>query len=163
VPPGPDAIAALRDGLQSTPAALAELARSADDRWSARPALSKWSAKEHVAHLTAVNAMQAARAARILAEDDPALADWDDRAENAKIGNAGHRERPASELVRELETSRRALLELLKDRAPEEFARTGRHATLGRVSLYALLRHVAAHEDRHTVAVRALLRDAGRG
>ncbi len=159
-PPGERARAALLEGLERAPALLSEIAAAADDgRWAARPEPGKWSAKEHVAHLTVVNGMQTERATAILAREDPALADWDEDVENAKIGQGDARARPAAELLEAFDTSRARLLEVLRGRPFEDFTRAGRHAVLGRITLYRLLRHVVAHDDRHTEAVRRLLSD----
>lgn len=157
-PPDARVLAALLDGLDRVPQRLRDLHAASDDgRWSARPAPERWCPKEHAVHLTVANEIQTGRVRRILSEMSPLLPNWDETVENAKIRPAGHDRRPAREILGEFAASRARLMELLNGRTIEDFGRAGRHETLGRVTLYQLLRHVVAHDDHHTEAVRRFL------
>lgn len=162
-PPSDRALAALLDGLDRAPQVLRDLFAAADDaRLTTRPAPDRWCAKEHVAHLTVANEMQTGRVRRILSEAEPVLPNFDETVENAKIVRMGHERRSAHAILEEFAASRARLMEALAGRRMEDFRRPSRHETLGRVTLYQLLRHVAAHDDHHAQGVRRLLAGTSR-
>ncbi len=106
----------------------------------------KWSATENAAHLARHTELTIDRVRRILAEDEPAFPPY--RAEEDPEWPAWL-SRSFEDVVERLRESRADLIALVAALKPEQFARTGRHARFGPLSLRAWLEFFLAHEGHH--------------
>ncbi len=130
---GPELIATLMTG-----AAGAEL--------DFKPAPEKWSLRQIVSHLADAEIVAADRFRRIIAEDNPTLIGFD---QNAWTANLNYGRRKTSESVELFRRLRSDCYELLKDLAPETFARRGNHSERGSVTLRDQLETMAEHAESH--------------
>lgn len=142
--------------LESTPALLerasSEIPASLATR---RPAGGGFSLVENVWHLAELEREgYGQRIRRLLAEEDPALANFDgDRLASERR----YQERDLAEGLAAFAAARRENLETLRAARPSDWKRRGIHETLGRVALADLPRMMAEHDRSHTDDVAALL------
>lgn len=130
---GPEVIATLMTG-----AAGAEL--------DFKPTPEKWSLRQIAAHLADAEIVAADRFRRIIAEDNPTLIGYD---QNAWAANLNYGKRKTSESVDLFRRLRADCYELLKDLAPETFARRGNHSERGTMTLRDQLQSMAEHAESH--------------
>lgn len=122
-------------------------------RLAASPRAGEWSAQAILAHLRAADDILAPRAYMVLVRDNPPLASYDERRWAAIAGY----ERADFRASLALYTARRAeLVAALRRNAPDDWARTGIHVTRGPVTLLALMRGLADHEEEHASQLEAL-------
>ena len=123
----------------------------------------RWSIKEHVGHLTDLEALWALR-----------LDDFDSGApiltaadlENRRTHEARHNERPIADLLRDFHSARERILRRLDAMDARALGRVARHPRLRQpMSVVDLCFFVAEHDDHHleTISdiVRALASDPG--
>jgi hypothetical protein len=141
--------------LRATPVvARALVAGSTSPGLRHRPAPGEWAIIEVVAHLADTEERALGRVRRMLAEDDPELAPFDQEAlaeerHDLDLDLEG-------ELAR-LEQLRRQHLALLEGLDGSGWERTGRHGQHGRMSVELYETHVAAEEVDHLAQVARLL------
>jgi len=142
--------------LESTPALLerasSEIPASLATR---RPAGGGFSLLENVWHLAELEREgYGERIRRLLAEVDPALANFDgDRLATERR----YQERDLAEGLAAFAAARRDNLETLRCARSSDWKRRGTHETLGRVALADLPRMMAEHDRSHTDEIAALL------
>ncbi len=136
----------LRTQLSSLAALLEGIPRGDLDR----RVQSKWSVAENVAHLARHTELTIERVRRILAEEEPVFPAY--RAEEDPEW-AAWQSRSFEDSMRRLQDSRAALIAAVEALTPEELARTGRHARLGRLSLRAWLDFYLVHEGHHLYVI----------
>jgi hypothetical protein len=142
--------------LESTPVLLerssSEIPVSLATR---RPAGGGFSLVENVWHLADLEIEgYGARIRRLLAEEDPVLANFDgDRIATER----NYQGRDLAEGLASFAAARRRNLEMLRTARASDWRRRGTHETLGRVTLEDLPRMMAEHDRGHTDAVGALL------
>ena len=142
--------------LESTPALLerasSEIPASLATR---RPAGGGFSLLENVWHLAELEREgYGERIRRLLAEVDPALANFDgDRLATERR----YQERDLAEGLAAFAAARRDNLETLRSARSSDWKRRGTHETLGRVALADLPRMMAEHDRSHTADIAALL------
>lgn len=132
---------ALRDRVAAVPARLAAAARAADPE---PPAPGEWPRTDIVRHLIAVEEeVWHPRLRQILAEDEPHWA-WvePDRWQGAPGASLDDLLARYAELRRETA----AMLDHLDDAG---WARTGVHATVGRLDVAGLMIRAIEHDDEH--------------
>ncbi|MCW5978285.1 MAG: DinB family protein [Bryobacteraceae bacterium] len=110
------------------------------------PGPDKWSIRLIVCHLADSEIVGATRFRWVLAENEPALPNYDEKAWAAGLGYASRRFSQALELFRRMRAEN---YELLKDLPEAAFARAGIHFELGRLTLLDLLRIYAEHAENH--------------
>ncbi len=110
------------------------------------PAPGKWSARQVAAHLADAEYVGAMRFRQVIAEDNPAMAAYDEKAWAERLN---HRTRKISQIVESFRRVRTDNYELLKDLSAETFERGGMHSDRGRVTLLDLLRIYAEHAEGH--------------
>ena len=139
--------------LAATPERWLSLTESVPEQLLTRPpAAGQWSARECLTHL--LDTERDIFPVRVRAF----LAGRDFAAFNPDAEGTRDDARPTRELAAEFATRRRESLALLRDIAPEDLARSVRHAELGPVTLGEMLHEWAAHDLNHTVqAERALM------
>ena len=142
--------------LESTPALLerasSELPASLATR---RPAGGGFSLVENVWHLAELEREgYDQRIRRLLAEDDPALANFDgDRLATERC----YQERDLADGLAAFAEARRENLATLRDLRSSDWKRRGTHETMGRVAMADLPRMMAEHDRSHTDDIAALM------
>jgi hypothetical protein len=127
-----------------------------DEQLRAPLAPGEWSPAQVLAHLRAADDIQSIRAYMILARDEPPLPAFDERAWAEVAGYLTLHPRASLDIYfrRRVE-----LAHTLRGTAPANFNRAGMHETLGRLTLQALLKNLASHEEEHVAQLEAM--DAG--
>jgi hypothetical protein len=138
--------------LGSAPAELHwAVAQLPPERWNARPGERDWSAHEIAAHTRDIAVeVYRVRMQRILTEDDPELALFD---ENAWMAAHYDTAEPMKHILDELDRAHHDMSLLLMGRTDAEWARTGRHAEHGARSAAWWARQAIAHVWEHAVQV----------
>jgi beta-galactosidase GanA len=115
------------------------------------PEPGKWSVRQIVCHLADSEVVVAMRFRQVIAEENPTIQWYDEKAWAEKLDYA--RRKPSHAI----ETFRRARAdnyELLKDLPEDAFARTGLHSRNGPLTLRDLVRTYAEHAENHVAQLR---------
>jgi hypothetical protein len=145
-------LAALLDRFRRGPEVVAAAltgAAGAEVDYRAEP--DAWCVRQIVAHLADSEMVGMFRMRRIIAEDNPTIEAYDERAWSEKL-DYGKRKYSAA-----LETFRRTRAEnydLLKDLPREAFDRTGVHSERGPLTLLDLLSTYAEHAEKHAQQIQ---------
>ena len=142
--------------LESTPALLAQAARSCPPgETTRRPAVGGFSLVENVWHLADLEReAYGVRIRRLLAEDEPALANFDgDRIARER----DYQRRDLDEGLAAFARARRRNLERLRELPSSAWKRAGSQESVGRVTLGDLPAMMAAHDRSHGDDIRTLL------
>jgi hypothetical protein len=115
----------------------------------------KWSAREHLAHITRMHGVCAARVRVILARDSPLLPPY--RAEKDPTWRQW-RALPGPELLGTAAGRRASLIETVRALSDPELARIGVHANLGPLALSGWLEFFLVHEAHHLYKIFKLVR-----
>jgi hypothetical protein len=149
----PELLERFRRGPEVVAAALTGAAGSEVDF---RPEPAVWSLRQIVAHLADSECVGAYRFRRVIAEPNPTL-EWYD--EKAWAESLDYRKRKYSSSLETFRRIRGENYELLKDLPDEAWLRTGVHSKDGPLTLLDLLRIYAEHAEGHTRQIRRV-RDA---
>jgi hypothetical protein len=146
------------DTLRATPARLKAALAGVPRKvllWT--PAPGKWSILEIVGHMRDMERdAYVARYRRILAEENPALADADG---DRYAVERGYRSLKPTEVLRDWRRLRKESLGLLKGLTPAQWARVGTHETAGPLSMDQLLvRHAVGNDAAHLGQIEAIKR-----
>jgi hypothetical protein len=131
-----------KDGYRIVRDALSQLTEADLDR---RPASGGWTPREIVHHLADSETMATIRLRRLLAEERPVIAAYDEELFARKL----HYDRPIGSSLELLQSVRTANGELLEWLTEEEWARGGTHSEQGEYSVEDWLRIYAAHAHEH--------------
>ena len=138
--------AARLDRFATATAALeAALHGVTDDELDRRPPSGEWTAREIVHHLADSESMAYIRLRRLIAEDDPQIAGYDEPEWARRL----HYDRPVAASIAVVRAVRTASLELLRSLTPDEWARTGSHSESGAYSVDRWLAIYADHSHEH--------------
>jgi DinB superfamily len=141
--------------LRATPVVVRALVDGVDDtRLRRRPAAGEWAIIEVVAHLADTEERALGRVRRMLAEDNPSLAPFD---QEALAEQRRYLELELEGELARLEELRRQHLALLEGLDGSGWERTGRHGQHGRMSVELYETHVAAEEVDHLAQLARLL------
>jgi len=110
-----------------------------------------WTARQVVHHLADSEMTSAIRLRRLLAEDDPVIAGYDEATFAARLHYTA---RPVEASLRALEASRASTAELLDLLDEAEWARAGTHTETGAYGVTDWLRTYAAHAHDHAEQIR---------
>jgi len=116
----------------------------------ARAAPHEWTAREIVHHLADSEFTSAIRLRRLLAEDHPIVAGYDE----AEFARRLHYDRPVDTSLEALRAARRATASILDTMGEEEWAREGTHSESGRYTVEDWLQIYAAHAHGHAAQIR---------
>ncbi len=131
------------------PAAVrAALAGATDAELDARH--DGWTAREVAHHLADSETTSAIRLRRLLAEDRPAIAGYDE----AEFARVLHYDRPIASALAVLEAIHHNTGELLDRLSEADWAREGTHSESGRYTVTDWLRIYAAHAYDHADQIR---------
>lgn len=111
-----------------------------------------WTARQVVHHLADSEMTSAIRLRRLLAEDTPVIAGYDEEA-FARV--LRYDSRPVEASLRALEAARATTAELLDALTEDEWARAGTHSETGPYGVEDWLRVYAAHGHDHAAQIRA--------
>jgi hypothetical protein len=139
-------LARLQTQFTGLPALLDGVPRAAYDQRVA----GKWSVTEHLAHLGRYHEVSIDRIEAILASDQPAFEAY--RAEFDPEW-AAWQSRSFEEAMQRLHAVRTALVAILQDLTPAQWARRGRHSRLGPLSVRAWMELFLAHEGHHLYVI----------
>lgn len=137
----------LQKGFKATAALVRSLP---DERLGYRYAEGKWTVKEIVAHLSDDERIYAYRALRFARGDETELPGFD---QNDYTPLSGANERSIEDLLKELETVRKATISLFRGLPSEALTRSG-VANGHRMSVRAAAYHIAGHELHHARIIR---------
>ena len=118
-----------------------------------RPASDKWTVREITCHLADAEIAAATGLRQILAEENPTLVSWNEKAWTGKLGYEHRKISQALEMFRLL---RVANYELLKDLPEDTFQRAGVHPQRGRLTLLQRLRDLAEHAEGHVKQIQGV-------
>jgi len=143
-----------RTGTADVEGALAGITDEELDRRPAGP--DAWTAREVAHHLADSEAMAYIRLRRLLAEDEPLIAGYDEPEWARRL----HYDRPIASSIAVLAAVRAASLELLERLGEADWARTGTHSDSGPYGVETWLRIYAAHSHDHADQIRAARAEA---
>lgn len=137
-----------RAGAAAVAGAVAGITEAELDR---RPAgEGEWTAREVIHHLADSETMAYIRLRRLIAEDDPTIAGYDEPEWARRL----HYDRPVETSLAVLPAVRAASLELLESLTEDEWRRTGTHSESGPYSVEGWLAIYAAHPTEHAEQIR---------
>lgn len=148
----------LIETLQATPSRLKAALKGVPKKLALwRPAPGKWAILEIVCHLRDMEQeAYLARYRRILAEDEPQLADVDG---DVLAIERDYRSQSVAPVLREWLAARRESLKLLKGVKGAAWERAGVHQTAGRLSMEDFLRrHALGNDEAHLGQIEAIKR-----
>lgn len=144
-------LARLRSGSDDVVAALAAITPTELDR----PQQSGgWTARQIVHHLADSEATAYVRLRRVLAENEPVIAGYDEPEWARRL----HYDRPIEPSLAVLRAVREASLQLLEALSPEEWQRSGSHVESGPYTVARWLQIYSEHAHDHANQIRAARR-----
>jgi hypothetical protein len=126
----------------------------ADADLDRRPPSGAWSPREIVHHVADSESMAYIRLRRLIAEDAPLIANYDEPEWARRL----HYERPIASSLAVAKAVRAASLELLHALEPAEWERSGTHSEVGAYSVDRWLQIYAEHSHEHAEQIRRALR-----
>ena len=126
------------------------LAGATDADLDRRPPSGEWTAREIAHHVADSETMAYIRLRRLVAEDDPLIAGYDEPEWARRL----HYDRPIEASLATVRAVRAASLELLRALTPDEWARTGTHSDSGAYSVDRWLAIYAEHSHEHADQIR---------
>jgi len=138
-----------RAGAAEVDEALAGITAEELDRRPPEP--DGWTARQVAHHLADSEAMAYTRLRRLLADDDPVIAGYDEPV----WANRLHYDRPIEASVAVMRAVREASVQLLEAIDEQEWSRMGTHTESGPYSVEGWLRIYASHPHEHAEQIRA--------
>ncbi|HLO34663.1 MAG TPA: DinB family protein, partial [Candidatus Deferrimicrobium sp.] len=143
-----DLIERYRTGTADVEAAVAGITDEELDRPPADP--DSWTARQVAHHLADSEAMAYIRLRRLLAENEPVIAGYDEPEWARRL----HYDRPIASSLAVLAAVRAASLELMEQLSEDEWTRVGTHSDSGLYGVETWLGIYAAHAHDHAPAQR---------
>lgn len=145
---------ALIDRYREGPQVVADaLAGATDADLDRDPGGGEWSARQVAHHLADSEATSYIRLRRLVAEDDPVIAAYDENLFARHL----HYDRPVAASLDVLRAVRAASAELLDVLTEDEWSRSGTHTDDGPYSVETWLENYAAHAHDHADQIRRAL------
>lgn len=149
------ALPTLLERLRATPSNLVSLISTATPTALAKsPMRGEWSAATIMAHLADAELVYGVRIRHLLADDNPTLAGYD---EKAWVGRFAPSEPDAAASLARFRLNREALLRILVTIEDAEWERKGTHAEDGEMTVKAMVERVADHDRAHLDQIRRAL------
>jgi hypothetical protein len=117
------------------------------------PAPDKWTIRQIMAHLADAELVGAHRLRLVIAEDNPTLTSFDEKAWTRNLHYARRKPTQSLETFRRLRAEN---YELLRELPESVFERAGSHTENGPVSLRSLLQSYADHAESHARQLQAI-------
>ena len=124
-----------------------------EDSLGAHPIAGKWSAKEIVHHLADSETTSAIRLRRLLTEENPTIAGYDEADWAIKLKYNEREMEPALEALR---AARATTVQLLAFMSERDWERQGTHTESGTYTPVHWLKIYAAHAHNHAAQIRRL-------
>ncbi len=140
-----------------SPALQRELNGLSEAVLTLRPADSEWSIKEVCGHLRDDAQFFHQRLFAMIKLEEPRLEAWD---QEALVHERNPQAAPIDELLAEFAAQRGETVEMLADLVHWNWARQGRHAELGRVSIRQQVERKVRHDEAHLEHIRRLKEQA---
>ena len=121
-----------------------------DEELDRHPAPGKWSAREIVHHLADSEMTSAIRLRRLLAEEKPHIAGYDE----AEFARRLHYDRPIEASLDAFEAARVTTAAILDRMSQAEWSREGTHTEVGRYTVDTWLEIYAVHAHNHAAQIR---------
>jgi hypothetical protein len=134
-----------RDGHRAVTEALAGIEEEELDRADG----DEWTPREIAHHLADSEMMGAIRLRRILAEDEPVIAGYDEK----RFAKTLTRRRPIGPSIEAMRWARESSLQIIERLTEAEWGREARHEELGPYSLDRWLEVYAAHAHDHAAQI----------
>jgi DinB superfamily len=115
-----------------------------------QPVSGGWTARQVVHHLADSEAMAFIRLRRLIAEDAPVIAGYDEPEWARRL----HYDRPIGSSVAVLHAVRAGSLQLLRSLRPDEWQRAGSHTESGPYAVADWLRIYASHGHDHAAQIQ---------
>jgi hypothetical protein len=146
---------ALTNRLAASPKQVAHLVAEVDDaRLDAAPP-GEWSARTILAHFRDCEALcEGLRVLRMLAEDEPELADFDEQEWAATRNRSRDRK---EQLLGDFALQRQATLNVLSGLRAEDWQRRGTHATRGTFTVRTWAEAIADHDAAHLAQLEGVI------
>jgi len=125
-----------------------------------RPAEGEWSIKEVVGHLCDHAQFLHRRLFMMINLEEPRLELYD---QEALVRERNPQGVPIKQILNEFSTQRAETIDMLADLVHWNWARQGRHAELGRLSIRQLVDRALLHDESHFEQVRRLKAEAATG
>ena len=109
-----------------------------------------WTARQIAHHLADSETTAYVRLRRLIAEDNPTIAGYDE----AEFARRLHYDRPIEPSLAVLKSVREASLQLLESLTPDEWQRAGTHSESGAYTVDDWLRIYAGHSHDHADQIR---------
>ena len=146
-------LARIRAAAPALAAAVASVPAGQHDR---PPRAGEWSVRETLIHVrNAVVMVFGLRIRRLLCEQDPVFADYDE--ETPRREDLARRE-PVETLLRMITAEHEQIAGLLDGLPADRWRREGRHPELGPMSVAFLAGRVGAHTEEHAGQIRDITR-----
>lgn len=113
-------------------------------------ASGEWTPRQIVHHLADSEMTSAIRLRRLIAEDEPAIAGYDEE----RYASALTRDRPIEPSLEAMRWARESSLQIVERLSDAEWARTGTHSDSGLYSVERWLEIYAAHPHDHAAQIR---------
>ena len=139
------------DGTDAVRRAVDGLTDAQLDQPAADDPTNGWTARQIVHHLADSEMTSAIRLRRLIAEDDPVIAAYD---ENAFARRLHYDDRPIAPSLDAMAAARATSASILERLTDDEWARAGTHEESGRYSVDEWLRIYAAHGEDHADQIR---------
>jgi hypothetical protein len=141
--------------LEATPGILTRLVASLDDaKLARRPAPTKWSIQEILAHLADVELVMGYRIRRILASDGVSIEAYDQN----RWAEIGRYDRvPTAESLDRIRVQRGGSMRLLRSLRSEQMQQHGIHSERGKETIVHTTRMWAGHDLNHLRQIEAIL------
>lgn len=123
------------------------------DSLGAHPIAGKWSAKEIVHHLADSESTSAIRLRRLLTEDNPTIAGYDEADWAIKLR---YNERDMEPALEALRAARATTVQLLSFMSEQDWQREGTHTESGMYTPVHWLKIYAAHAHNHAAQIKRL-------
>lgn len=139
------------------PALRSEVAALPEETVTAAPAENEWSIKQVCGHLCDNATFLHRRLFKMIKLEEPDLESWD---QDVEMEKRNVQAAPIDDLLAEFAAQRAETVDMLAGLVHWNWARTGRHAEYGRISIRQLVDRALAHEEAHLDQVRALKQQA---
>ena len=141
--------------LDSTPAALVRLVSHVDHaRLAHKPAPTKWSVQEILAHLAESERVLGYRLRRILGANGTPIESYD---QNRWAAVGRYEQLPPLDSLNRIQAERTGNLRLLRSLRPEQMELYGIHSERGKESIAHMSRMWAGHDINHRRQIEAIL------
>jgi hypothetical protein len=140
-------VAQYEDGFNAITAALAGITAA---EWEAREGPGEWSPREVVHHLADSEMTSAIRLRRLIVEDRPVIAGYDQDAFAQRL----FYDRPIEGSLAAFKAARESTAQILHRLTPDDWSREGTHSESGRYSVEDWLRIYAVHAHDHADQIR---------